>query len=65
MYEPSMMPNSRPVCSTKASFSAVPLHWQVVERDAGCCRGKVTVAQIGEEARMLGPRSAAVTAGYP
>lgn len=53
IYAPSMMPNSRPVCSPEAFFSAAHLCGQVAVRDAGSCCGKVTLAQISEEARML------------
>lgn len=57
------MPNSRPVCSTEASFSAAYLCRQVAALNEGHCYGKVTLAQISEKARMLGPRSSAVTVG--
>lgn len=44
-------------------LSSPPLGWQVAVHDTGRCCGKVTLAQIGEKARMLGPRSSAVTVG--
>lgn len=60
----AMTPNSRPVCPTEASFSVARLCGQVTVRKAGHCHGgKITLVQMGEAARMLGPRSSAVTVG--
>lgn len=58
-----MTPNSSLVCSTEASSSAADLCWQVAVRHMGRCCGKVALAQMGEKARMLGPRSSAVAVG--
>lgn len=57
------MPRPRPVGPTEASFSAARLWWWgLAGREAGRCRGgTVTLAQMGEKARMLRPRSSAGT----
>lgn len=57
------MPNSRPVCSTEASFCSPPLG-QGGRWDAGRCYDKVTrTSEQWVKARILGPRSSAVTVG--
>lgn len=63
MSEPSMMPNSRPVCSTEASFSAAHRWGRRLYGMQAAVMTRSQVPQSSEKARILGPRSSAVTVG--